>query len=100
MHYNIYCFLDPDFAGNISGDVYPPTQFAQICASIASFLWLGGIALLMAGTQLFQAMGIPEPEFYKLMKANGLATFVLLFLVNNIGSSMIATGTYHRRLVI
>lgn len=84
----------PSFRGNISGANYPPPLFAQYFAQFTSFIWIVGIALLLAGSQIFSALGIPEPEFYHWANNNKVAVFVGLFILNNIGNSMITTGAF------
>ena len=84
----------PEFVGNIDGGLYPPPKYAEVIASLTSYLWLGGIAFLLAGDQIFGAIGIQPPEMYHWMKNNKAGTFFALFMLNNLGNSMVATGAF------
>lgn len=35
-----------------------------------------------------------EPEFYQSMKNNKMTAFMLLFLLNNVGNSLLTTGAF------
>jgi selT/selW/selH-like putative selenoprotein len=84
----------PEFRGNISGGNYPPGPFAEISATIAGYLWIGGIALLLAGDIIFRTLGITPPSWYETMKANKVMCFIGLFIMNSLGSSMMTTGAF------
>ena len=84
----------PDFHGNIEGGLYPPPKYAEIIAQISGYVWIGGIGLLMAGSQIFSAIGMAEPEWYAWMKNNKAYAFFGLFMLNNIGHSFLATGAF------
>jgi hypothetical protein len=43
---------------------------------------------------IFQMLSMQEPEFYVTMKANKMTAFLLLFLLNNVGNSMLTTGAF------
>lgn len=47
-----------------------------------------------AGETIFQMLKMEEPEFYQSMKANKMTAFMLLFLLNNVGNSMLTTGAF------
>ena len=85
----------PSYKGSIDGANYPPTHFAKTCAQITNFIWLFGIALLMAGKQFLTALGIEEPPviYKKIFEENKAIAFFALFMINNIGNSMLSTGT-------
>lgn len=85
---------NPNLIGFIDGENYPPPLHAQYIASAASLVFFAGIALLMVGDNLFESMGMPEPALYTKMKNNKMATFGILFLINNIGNSMLTTGAF------
>lgn len=70
--------------GFIDGENYPPPLSSQYIASASSFLFFGGIALLMAGDGIFKTLGIPEPEFYIYMKNNRMTTFgkLIIYLIS------------------
>ena len=85
---------NPNLIGYIDGENYPPPLHAQYLASAASGIFFGGIILLMMGDSIFSSIGMPEPEFYTYMKNNKMTTFGILFLINNIGNSMLTTGAF------
>eukprot|EP01040_Poterioochromonas_malhamensis_P004999 gene4999-5361_t len=78
----------------VQGDIYPPPTYAILIAQIASYLWLGGIAMIFAGAAIFQALGIKEPEWLLWISKNRMQTFMGLFLLNNVANSMLATGAF------
>lgn len=84
----------PELEGHVHGTNYPPTQMAQTIASITGMIWFVGIALMIGGSFIFKTLKIPEPEFYKFMQQNQVMCFVSLFMINNIGSSMLTTGAF------
>jgi thioredoxin reductase-like selenoprotein T len=85
----------PEFdMNNISGSTYPPTPTAELIASVTNTIWLFGIALLFGGSYLFKAFQLEEPKLYKMMKENQVASFVILFMMNSIGSSQLSTGAF------
>lgn len=82
------------FSGFVEGANYPPPKEKQILGQVLSFLFMGGIAVLLGGDTIFQTLNIPEPELYQSMKANKMTSFLLLFLLNNVGNSMLTTGAF------
>jgi selT/selW/selH-like putative selenoprotein len=84
----------PEFRGNISGSTYPPSMLAQWIAFTTNIIWLAGIAFLFAGSAIFKALGIPEPDIYKRAKENPVGAFVVLFMINSFGASQLSTGAF------
>mmetsp|Transcript_8507 Transcript_8507/g.11855 ORF Transcript_8507/g.11855 Transcript_8507/m.11855 type:complete len:141 (+) Transcript_8507:239-661(+) len=84
----------PVFRDNVTGGNYPPPLHAQYIAQLTSFVWLVGIALLIGGSQVLKTLGIPEPDFIHWMDNNKGIVFVVLFMMNSIGNSMITTGAF------
>lgn len=84
----------PELRGKIEGGIYPPSKTAQIVSSFTGYAWFGGIALMLGGKAIFDAMGLPEPEFVSAMRNNQMMTVVGLFMLNNFGNSMLATGAF------
>jgi thioredoxin reductase-like selenoprotein T len=84
----------PEFQGNIEGGLYPPPWHAQLISTIAGYVWIAGIALLVAGSSIFQTLGIPEPEFVRWMAANKMGAFFAFFMINNVANSFVATGAF------
>ena len=82
------------FIGSIHGANYIPSNHAVMIANVTSFLWIAGIALLLAGDMIFQTLNIPEPEPYKWMKNNKIMVFIGLFIMNNVGNGMMRTGAF------
>ena len=80
--------------GFVEGANYPPPKEKQMLAQVFSFFFLAGIALLLGGDMIFQMLSMQEPEFYVTMKANKMTAFLLLFLLNNVGNSMLTTGAF------
>ena len=81
---NLRNFLNakcPELSGNISGELYPPPEFNKLIASLTSYLWMGGLALIFAGDTIFQSIGIPEPQFYQYIKQNKVGAGFALFMV-------------------
>jgi selT/selW/selH-like putative selenoprotein len=79
----------------ISGALYPPSFQAQIIAQIAGGLWMAGLALVFAGPQIFRMLGLAEdPEFYKIINEKKMLFLGVLFFLNNIGNSQLATGAF------
>lgn len=84
----------PIFQDKITGANYPPPYHAQIIAQITSYIWIAGIALLIGGSQIFSLLKIREPEFSLWISNNKAVVFIGLFLLNNIGNSMVTTGAF------
>jgi hypothetical protein len=63
-------------------------------AQMAGYVWILGIALLMAGNHIFRLLGINEPSWYQAMTENKLACFMGLFIINSIGTSMMTSGAF------
>jgi len=83
-----------EFRGNVFGDVYPPSTFAVWIAEVTGMVWLLGIALIIFGKSLFDIIGLPAPSFVDYISNNKVQTFVVLFVMNNIGHSYLATGAF------
>lgn len=80
--------------GFVEGTNYPPPKEKQIIGQIMSFVFMAGIALLLGGETIFQMLNMPEPQMYQSMKANKMTSFLLLFLLNNVGNSLLTTGAF------
>mmetsp|Transcript_18611 Transcript_18611/g.31014 ORF Transcript_18611/g.31014 Transcript_18611/m.31014 type:complete len:136 (-) Transcript_18611:242-649(-) len=80
--------------GFVDGANYPPPREKQILAQIFSFFFLVGIAVLFGGETIFKMLGMAEPELYVSMKNNKMTAFLLLFMLNNVGNSMLTTGAF------
>jgi thioredoxin reductase-like selenoprotein T len=80
--------------GFVDGANYPASKEKQMIAQFFSFIFLGGIVLLLAGETIFQTLKMEEPELFQTMKANKMTAFMLLFLLNNVGNSILTTGAF------
>lgn len=77
------------------GGNYPAPEWKQGFASIASYLWLGGLGLTFFGDALFDNLGMKErPGFYVYLKENPTGVLGSLFLLNNIANSSLSTGAF------
>lgn len=80
---------------HIYGEVYPPTPTGQLVSSLTSAVWYAGLAFIFGGDALISALGIKEdPVFYSFIKRNKIVVGGALFLMNNLGSSLLATGAF------
>lgn len=78
----------------IVGENYPAPFHGQIIAQITSYIWLIGIALLVAGSQIFKLIGIPEPRFMQDINNNKMVCFIILYFLNSFGAGQLATGAF------
>lgn len=79
----------------IQGGNYPSPEWKESLASMASYMWLGSLALNFFGEPIFNTLGITEkPGFYLYLKENPTAVLGSLFLLNNIASSSLSTGAF------
>jgi len=83
-----------ELRGNVFGDVYPPSSFAVWIAELSGILWMLGISLLIFGKSIFDIIGLPVPSFVDYITNNKVQTFIILFVMNNIGHSFLATGAF------
>jgi selT/selW/selH-like putative selenoprotein len=84
----------PEFQGNIEGGLYPPPPHATLISNIAGYVWIAGIGLLVGGSSLFRALGLTEPPIITWMNSNKVGAFFILFMMNNIANSLLATGAF------
>ena len=63
-------------------------------ASLLSYLMPIGIAIMLGGDFFLKSFGLPEPQLYTQIKANKLNFFLILFLLNTMGASMLKTGAF------
>eukprot|EP00981_Chlorochromonas_danica_P000422 scaffold96_cov167-Ochromonas_danica.AAC.29 len=45
-------------------------------------------------SQIFKILNIPEPEYVKVITENKGSAFLVLFVLNNVANSMLATGAF------
>ena len=94
---NLHNFLNarcPELSNNIRGELYPPPEFNQLIAKLTGYIWVGGLVLLFGGDAIFSALGIPEPAIYQYAKTNKMTVGFGLFMLNNLGASMLSTGAF------
>lgn len=89
MHYPVLQETD-----SIQGELYPAPPFAQTLATVGSFLQMGGIAVTLGGSLIFDRLGVPEPFFVPVMRNNPMPTVIGLSVVNFICSSFTSTGAF------
>ncbi len=84
----------PEFQGNIDGGLFPPPDYATSISTLAGYVWIAGIGLLVGGSTIFRGLGIAEPPFIVWMNSNKVGAFFMLFMINNIANSLLATGAF------
>lgn len=84
----------PELRGHVTGGLYPPPSHAVLLANLASYLWFGGIFLMVGGSSFLRNMNIPVPDFVRQLENNKLPVFLGLFMINNLANSMVATGAF------
>lgn len=84
----------PQLVGNIEGGYYPLPPTNQLIASVAQYVYMGGLFYLFGGTYIFQHFGIQEPEFLQPIQQNKVAAFGALFMINMIGANFARTGAF------
>lgn len=96
-YHDVKRFLEstyPTLRGNISGGNYPVPPMSELFATLAGYLWIGGIALLLAGDMIFRLLGYQEPGWYEAMKSNKVGCFMGLFIINTIAAKLTTTGAF------
>lgn len=84
----------PEFEGNVYGEVYPPPPLSILIAQMAGYVWFFGVIFLMGGESIFQAIGVPMPQFVREISNNKVPAFIFLFVMNSFANSLIATGAF------
>lgn len=84
----------PQFIGNVYGEVYPPADINVTIATLAGYVWFLGIIMLMGGSAIFEHLGIPTPGIIVEMNKNKVVAFMMLFVMNSMANSLIATGAF------
>lgn len=79
---------------SVRGELYPPPAMAQTLATVGSYLQMGGVAITLGGSLIFDKLGAPEPFFVPVLRRNPMPTVVGLSFVNYICSSFLATGAF------
>ena len=90
-------YLETNYASSdllVTGDNYPPSQFATMIASVTGLLWMGGLVFLMLGKSILTSLQIEENQYVKLVFDNKMVVFIALFMLNNVGASFLATGAF------
>lgn len=81
-------------ADSIRGEFYPPPPMAEALSGLGTFLQMGGVAVTLGGTYIFNALGVPQPPFVPFMQRNTAGVIIGLFFVNSVLSSFRATGAF------
>lgn len=84
----------PTFRGSVVGGHFPPPPEKAMIALIISYIWIGGIILIITGNSLFKTFGIPEPAFVTFITENRMPAFFILFMLNNFGNGLSSTGAF------
>jgi selT/selW/selH-like putative selenoprotein len=84
----------PELRGHIVGGLYPPPAYAVTIANLASYLWFGGIFLMVGGSAVLNKLGIPVPDFVRQLENNRLPVFLGLFMLNNLANGLVSTGAF------
>ncbi len=83
----------------VSGRNFPAPAWKSAIAQMASYTWLGGLALNFFGDGIFNVLGVTnKPAFYNYLKANPMGCLGGLFVVNNLASSALSTGAFEMYL--
>lgn len=67
---------------------------AQTLATVGSYLQMGGVAITLGGSLIFDKLGMPEPFFVPVMRRNPMPVIVGLSFVSYFCSSFLATGAF------
>lgn len=78
----------------IRGELYPPPPAAQALASLGSFVQIGGVAVTLGGSIIFDRLGFPEPFFVPALRRNPMFTILGLSMVNSMLGSLATTGAF------
>lgn len=85
----------PELAGNIDGDVFPPSTFAVLLNQIVSYIWFGGLIYVFAGKFVWKLLGIPENNpVAKMLDDNRNMVIGGLFLLNTLSAQMLSSGAF------
>lgn len=81
-------------ADSIRGELYPPPPYAQTLAMLGSLLQMGGMAITLGGSLIFDTLGVPEPFFVPIMRRNSVPTIIGLFFLNSFCGQSLQTGAF------
>jgi selT/selW/selH-like putative selenoprotein len=95
-YHTIKEFILTHFEGvdSISGGNYPPPFYAEILATLFGYIFILGIVFIGFGDNIFESLGIQQPEFLNVIKNNKMMAVVGLFYLNSLGTSLLATGAF------
>ena len=79
----------------VTGGEYPAPDLNQLMASALTFFQFAMFALILAGSSIFQKIGMQTPEFVAMLEDKKMMACMLVFLVGNmIRSSLLSTGAF------
>lgn len=81
-------------ADAVKGELYPPPWWAQQLASLGTLAQVGGLAVTLGGSFIFDTLGVPQPFFVPYMRENRVRTLFGIFVVNSVANSFLATGAF------
>lgn len=91
LHLNFPVLKEAD---SIRGELYPPPAYAQTLASVGSIVQLGGMAITLGGSFIFETLGLPEPFFVPVMRRNTIPTILGLFIFSSVCGQFLETGAF------
>eukprot|EP01035_Chromulina_nebulosa_P055156 gene55156-75576_t len=88
----------PSYNWYITGFNYPPSPLSILISQVATMIWIVGIILLLCGDLIFRTLNIPMPKIIQDINNNKVLCFGILFVVNSLGNSQLATGAFEMYL--
>jgi len=87
----------PSSIGDISGDNYPPPEYATLLMNIFSFIQMFTLAAIFAGEGIFKMVPFisQTPQWYHTAKENPAFVLMAVFLfIPSILNSFVVTGAF------
>jgi selT/selW/selH-like putative selenoprotein len=78
----------------VTGSEYPASKERQLIAWIIGLLQYAFLAIIFAGEQIFNALGLPTERLKKIQENKWMYVMGAFFLGNNIKSAMLQTGAF------
>mmetsp|Transcript_10169 Transcript_10169/g.9109 ORF Transcript_10169/g.9109 Transcript_10169/m.9109 type:complete len:138 (-) Transcript_10169:71-484(-) len=88
----------PSYNWYITGFNYPPSPLSILISQVATIIWIVGIILLLCGDLIFRTLNIPMPKIIQDINNNKVFCFGVLFIINSLGNSQLATGAFEMYL--
>jgi len=84
----------PELRGAISGENYPPPQYALVAMQVAGMAQMATLAIMFFGDSLFATLGVPAPGIVQYIQENKITSFMTSFMMNSMATSMSSTGAF------